>query len=342
MGNVLSYGYKKDEDSVKVLLETTLAEYNKYKETVDIKLQETTPKPMKLKEFPKKSDYSVGNWCIGQYASYAFKNKDYWGGSKDITSSEQLTKRLKDIEEVVDKYIKAYEAVYEENKPIIEHNKAIVAKVQLLMQDIGIPNTYSESYFKTSRSRKKTTETKKAGYLHDLDRNIGTSQPSVPSKDYLMDGIKSTYAKLLSDITEKERQDEKERKEKEDLHKVALLRAKYTPEDANSSAYTLREAILSKDKYLHLAYWLERNRNDWNDGYDYAETGLSGFEVDPENEDDVAIYSDIRECVDSVDGGYDGRIFRDTVWNYGVLYGMVKDQSLISDLRKLQEWHDFT
>lgn len=87
------------------------------------------------------------------------------------------------------------------------------------------------------------------------------------------------------------------------------------------------EFILSKNKYLHLAHYLQKNRGDWSDGYSYAETGLENFSI--ESDTDQKIYDEIKELIDDWD--FDGRCFRDCNWNYSVLFGMVDDKDLMTD-----------
>ena len=115
------------------------------------------------------------------------------------------------------------------------------------------------------------------------------------------------------------------------MHELALLRAKYTPDDAESDKYTILDKILGKDKYLRLAYYLEQNRNDWNDGYNYAETGLDGFTA--ETDEDKRIVETLQETIRESDY-VDGRVFRDSWPTYGDLYGKVEDATLLSDLEK--------
>jgi hypothetical protein len=102
-----------------------------------------------------------------------------------------------------------------------------------------------------------------------------------------------------------------------------------------SSEWLIRENILKKDKYLALAYYLEKNRNDWNDGCRYAEIGLCMFTV--ETEEDQKIFDNIQEFIDDWDMDGDGRCFRDCEYNYNVLYGMVKDESLLKDIEHLKD-----
>lgn len=121
----------------------------------------------------------------------------------------------------------------------------------------------------------------------------------------------------------------------EDVHKLALLRAKYTPEDAMSGKYEILHAILEKDKYLNLAHHLEANRNDWNDGYWSAKRGLQGFTID--SNEDQEIYNCIYKITQYED--VDGRYFRDCEYNYGMLFGKV-DAALYKDYEIVKEMMD--
>lgn len=86
------------------------------------------------------------------------------------------------------------------------------------------------------------------------------------------------------------------------------------------------ECLLSKDKYLRLSHYLCENRNDWNDGYDKAEYGLSQFQA--ESEQDREIVKDVQGCIDNWHG--DGKVFRDTKWSYHEIYKLA-DPSLFKD-----------
>lgn len=331
------YATKKGEE-VGELLTLALDHYTKEKQDLLLKVDSNVPQFKPLLPFPNKRSYTIGTSSLAYSYNYWFDEKTYWSGEKEISSSTALAARKELISSVIDKYITDFTVVHQANLEIIEHNKVVVSKITALMKAVGIPDKYSNSYFKTSRSRTKTTETSKAGYLQDIDRNIKTSQESIPTKDSMMSGVYNKYRAIYDKIRLEETKAEREKQAQEELHKIALLRAKYTPDDASSSAWVIREAILSKDKYLHLAYWLERNRGDWNDGYGYAETGLNGFTVEDGNVVDQEIEKCIQECIDSAEDGVDGRIFRDCEYNYGVLYGMVQDQTLLDDLEKVKSW----
>ena len=73
-----------------------------------------------------------------------------------------------------------------------------------------------------------------------------------------------------------------------------------------------------------MAYYLEKNRNDWNDGCTYAEIGLRNFNI--ENELDQKIYDDIIHYIYNWGDYMDGRCFRDCKYNYSELYDIVAEQ----------------
>lgn len=326
---------KQGENPVEVLLNEVKASYLTQYNDLLRKVDDNVSKPLLIKDFPKKTGYIIsGDVTLSSSCTDMFKNKSYYGGWRDITSSDALAKRLEKIKEQAQLYINDCQVVFNENIEAVEHNKKVVAKVTSLMKAIGIPDTYYESYFKTNRSSKKTTDTKRAGYLQDIDRNIKLHNPAVPlMKDIIGDsytGVVRVYEDLIKKLREAEVKAEKEKQLKESEHKVALLRAKYTPDDAMSEGDEILEGVLSKCKYLRLAYYLEKNRGDWNDGYDYAETGISGFIV--ETEEDREISQEINSLIDNGQeyGDIDGRVFRDCEYNYGYLFTKV-DESLMKD-----------
>ena len=91
-----------------------------------------------------------------------------------------------------------------------------------------------------------------------------------------------------------------------------------TPDDFIDKA---REA----DKYLDLASAMEATRGDWSDGFYRVRNSLNRFNV--ETPTDAEIVADVESCMDADDG----RVFRDTDWNYNRLYGMV-DNDLMREI----------
>lgn len=231
-----------------------------------------------------------------------------------------------------------------ENKEIVEHNTLQFERVKLIMEILGVKTSFTRSYFKTSRSRKLTTERTAAKWPEEVRDVIPMScgwdeqlrkfdEKRKQIEEFGNRQIKENEERIRKEAAEKAQTEKEQRK----IKTLAMLATKYN-EDLDADADDILTRIINECKYLHLAHWLEMNRGDWTNGYDYAETGLSGFNV--ESEQDQEIYDDINECIESGDDGdIDGRIFRDTKWNYSVLFGMV-DEKLMDDYNLIKEFVD--
>lgn len=215
---------------------------------------------------------------------------------------------------------------HELNLKIAKSNLAISEGIFNLLNKVGIKTSYQD--YKTSRSRTKST------INYNFPSEIKKQIPTGYSEKYLtdrVDNLKSNVNRYFKDeilkIEKALREEEENAKKKHSLKKQALLLAKYDL-DLDCDWKELLEVILDKNKYLKLAYYLERNRGDWGEGYDYAETGLSYFPV--ESELDQKIVDNIESYMyENWDG--DGRVFRDCTYNYSTLYGMVDDSKLLED-----------
>ena len=209
------------------------------------------------------------------------------------------------------------------------HTRDVVMK---MLNDIGIPKQKYE--YKTSRSRKKDWIT--CAWTYEIQSAFKTySSNLTTTKNKLIETFEKLY-QVDQDKRKKqqeEKQQEIERKENERL--LAFMLSQYEL-DITADWDDLQYAIINKNKYLYLAHYLMRNRGDWNNGYSYAETGLSGFAV--ETEQDQEIFNCINELVTEPDY-IDGRCFRDCEWNYDILYGIVKEQHpiLYEDYQKVRE-----
>lgn len=199
------------------------------------------------------------------------------------------------------------------------------------MLSLGL--TQRVSVFKTSKSRKREEVT--ADWYSSLLLQIPTGGDISYQQT-----IKAGLLKAVEDVEQaklKEQADaERERQKAIDKRKADLVFVELCTQvgidPLESDRNCILDALLAKDKYLRLAHYLERNRNDWSDGYHFARTGLNGFEV--VSDDDQAIATEIGDLLD--DDEVDGRCFRDCHYNYGVLYGLA-DQSLVALYRKFTE-----
>ena len=267
---------------------------------------------------------------------YFNKNSSYYFNWENFSQ-----KQFDTVMEFFDKALEAWkekaEIIKQQNKEIIEHNTLQFNRIQKLMKVLRVYPERTEYIYKTSRSRNMTKKVYKAGYLDDLKRVL-------PMKDCYEEDLKRITdkrakveafgLKKLKEAAEIKLAKEKEQAEEVKIQELAFLRTKYTPKQPTSYVDAILDTILSKNKYLYLAHYLEQNRNDWSDGASYAEVGLESFFV--EDEIDSLIEAEITQLIEGWGG--DGRCFRDCTYNYTTLYGMVEDEDLMSDYQIITKY----
>lgn len=221
------------------------------------------------------------------------------------------------------------------NLPLLQANKKIGEQVRRIMTHIGIPETTTTYGYATPRARKMTSTTTRAGYLDDLVKHCVVSdgyEEAVRTMDAFERQINEFKQQHAKEEAERERKAQAQRAQQQQLLRLVRLGEKYgVPFPDNNSREPVISALLSKDKYLALAWALEQNRNDWNDGCAFAEAGLSAFV--PETPEDFKIVEELHALCESWEG--DGRVFRDCEYSYGYLYNKVPDE-LLSDWQELQ------
>jgi hypothetical protein len=230
------------------------------------------------------------------------------------------------VEDVERIYVQDLETI-KENEVAVENNKKIYDTLYAVFRNLGFVETVWERTNPRSLKTKEVT----TGWLQSLNtikRSTGASR---------VHDLRTSVLKRIQEHKDAEEQSRKraaqERKvaiqEAEKLKYIGQLEAKYGQKFHSED--DVIDYLLSRDKYLKLAYCLAKNRGDWNDGYAYAELGLNGFTV--ENDTDREILAEISGLISDWDG--DGRCFRDCKWNYNVLYEMA-DKELHAELDKLQ------
>jgi hypothetical protein len=221
-------------------------------------------------------------------------------------------------------------AVRERNKIASENNRNIKEALIILMTNLGFSETTRQR--KTRSSYK--LETVKAQWRDYLD--LAPIDLDGGRIDDIYKRWCEQIEKKKKETTEKHEADKRKReadeKEKDKLKLLVTIGIKYDQDfrDIDDAI----QYILSKDKYLHLAYYLEKNRGDWSDGCDYARIGLGGFKID--TPEDHLIFKEITDLCEDFE---DGRCFRDCEWNYGRLFEMSKKE-LLDDLSKLTTYMD--
>ena len=226
----------------------------------------------------------------------------------------------------------ALETQHAANLPAIENNLKVIEQVKLIMSNLGVPEKRTTSAFATPRARKMTTTVVRAGYLDDLAGVCKTTDGYDICVSHL-----ERFARRIDEYQRAEQAKEaaaaqaaqKAQVERDRLTLLGALAHKYGCE---ADAADIIDAMGKRCKYFHLAYWLQRNRADWNDGPHYASVGLNGFVV--ESDEDKAIHDDVQGRISDWDG--DGRTFRDSRYGYDYLYAKAPAE-LMADFGKLQD-----
>lgn len=271
------------------------------------------------------------------YAANAFKyGSSYY--ERDPKTIEEVDTKLSSLLEKAEVERLKVVAEHEANLPAIENNQKVREKITQIMKDIGIPNNYSTSEFKTQRSRTKTTTTHAAGYIGDLQRNIPVSDESERMLTLIksaVDSFKRHADTLKANIRKELQEAEKTEKAKKEVLAKARLQVKYNlTEDFEWS--DVLEVLDNKDKYFKLARAMEETRNDWNDGYGRVQYAISGFQV--ETEEDKEIFDEIYDLSHDYED-IDGRVFRDCEYNYSFLYGKVSEE-ILNDYETLKSYYE--
>lgn len=275
---------------------------------------------------------------IGVDSLYSFPSgyeSNSYFGKPTYDTEQKITDICNKAIRRADSILEAAKVQHEANIPAIENNQLIVDGISKLMFKFGIQDSWVEREYKSYRSKPKET-THSQQWSGAVNKYIKTSD-GFWSIEQQCNSHKETVEKWrtekLKELAKLQQLAEQELKQKQATMELARFQVKYNL-SATSNWEDVLNVILEKNKYLYLAHYLEKNRNDWNDGYWYAETGLGGFSV--ESEQDQQIYDDIQRHIDDWDG--DGRCFRDTTWSYDVIYGLVDDEALMTDYQTIQKY----
>lgn len=305
--------------------------------------------PKKFKEYTKVSDpkyrwneYRERGWSSDNLnVQYYFWSSNAW--SEGEITQESLIKTLKYFDSTLNEWVQDNLENRLYNEEVIKHNQLQYERVERIMETLGVKKVFSSWGYKTSRSRKMTENRKLAEWPNEvrgaLPINCGYEATLKKLKNK-RDTIEAFGKKWIEDNEERIRKEKEEAIVKEEsqrkLKVLAGLCVKYNL-DLESEEYDILQAVIGKCRYLYLAHYLECNRNDWNDGCDYAETGLSGFDIVTKL--DQEIYDDVNSYCKDWDG--DGRCFRDCKFNYSTLYSMV-DEGLMKDYNAVREfWEQY-
>lgn len=263
---------------------------------------------------------------------------DFWGVYQ---SEEAVFRYLEKNFKTPNDARKAFESTYKDSLPVIERNRAAVANNLLVFENLV--KAFESLGLKTHYRKYKGNTLKYNEIEHEWHKEL---RQTIPKQEPLtLDSLEKQHRLAIDSVKKWENKIEaaqqkieydrvqNEKKVRAD-RLTGILAQKYGV-DLSSDGREVLDILLLKDKYLRLAYYLEKNRGDWNDGYSYAETGLRGFTC--ENDIDGQIVDEITSLIEDWDG--DGRCFRDCQWNYSALYEIAKTErpELYADFKALMD-----
>lgn len=298
------------------ILDTEIELENKRLDKISATSALETMQVMEIKQIKVDSLYSF---------PHGYDSRSWKSGTMNEPLIETIYKKAKLHSENI---LSNATAQHELNKIAIQNNIEIKEGIVKMMEKFGIKTTYTTYEYKSRRSRTQTAVTLSAGFVGDIHRVIPTSDGFTAiekNHNRFIEQIERWKSDELKKVAAAKQLEEMAERNKEKERRLMKLIVKYNL-PATSTSSDVLDYILSKDKYLYLAYYMEKNRGDWSDGYYYAEEGLSNFTV--ETELDQKIYDDVKSEIDNWDG--DGRCFRDCEYSYDVIFGYVNPE-LLSD-----------
>lgn len=230
---------------------------------------------------------------------------------------------LQQLEAARAKDVSAHEA----NGPALTNNVAVRAAVEQLMDSIGMPKKYSERD-RNSRARYPKTITHPAGYLSDLTREVKTDD-GFSSATLTYERLKTSYQAYAAEgereaerakEAEARAEAEKIEKRKADMALAGILLRYGLPLESDWSE--VLEHLRGKDQRLDLAIAMRQTRGDWSEGAYRVSNALRRFTI--RNDEDKDIANDVLGCTHDFE---DGRVFRDTTWNYDRLFAAVATEN---------------
>lgn len=222
--------------------------------------------------------------------------------------------------------------IHERNIPIIKANEEARQEIISLMDKLGVPPFYYETP-RNSRARFPKKTKVDAGYLGDIQRNFPIDDGFARATQ-TYERLKVLYLEYAADAEKKEELSKREAEaaknakldqRRKDIQLAKILIRYDLSED--SSWDDILERLREKNQRIDLAVAMLKTRGDWSEGFYRVASALQRFVV--ANEEDALIKADILSCFNCDDG----RVFRDTTWNYDRLFASVPDSQLVEDVK---------
>ncbi|CAJ3096786.1 Uncharacterised protein [Burkholderia pseudomallei] len=263
------------------------------------------------------------NKCMASPQSYASSLSSYRTPSAKTVADHALAQleaaRAKDI------------ALHEANLEAIERNKGTADRVRAFMEEIGMPKSWSERDTK-SRARFPKNITRDAGWVGDIMRFIktddgfayATSTYERLKRDY--DAYAATAARETEQAElQRQRAAEAEREARKANIELARIVLRYELSDESTWDDVL-DVLRTKDQRVDLALAMMATRGDWSEGPYRVRDAIDRFTIVTDEDKEIA--NDVIACLHDF---CDGRVFRDTTWNYDRIMASVADQQLATD-----------
>lgn len=228
---------------------------------------------------------------------------------------------------------KADQATHIKNLPALEANKAIRDRIQTLMDEVGMPKTRKVRDGNRMSYGLPKMKTVDAGYLDDFKAHLPVSD-NFMLMEHSYNELKAKYDKFAEEAEKEaevaaqaaEREAEREKAERRANIELAKIILRYDlPED--STWNDCLDLLRKKDQRLDLAVAMSQTRGDWSDGFWRVSDALGRFKIQDDEDKDIA--NDVVSCMNDDDG----RVFRDTTWNYGRLFETAANSQLSADIQ---------
>lgn len=263
------------------------------------------------------------NKCMASPQSYASSLSSYRTPSAKTVADHALAQleaaRAKDV------------ALHEANLEAIERNKGTADRVRAFMEEIGMPKSWTERDTK-SRSRYPKNITRDAGWVSDIARFIKTDDGfTYATSTY--NSLKARYDEYAATAARETEQAEQRRQRAEQAERdarkanIELARIVLRYElDEESTWDDVLEVLRGKDQRVDLALAMMATRGDWSEGPYRVRDAIDRFTIVTDEDKEIA--NDVIACLHDF---CDGRVFRDTTWNYDRIMASVANQQLATD-----------
>ncbi|CAJ3455049.1 Uncharacterised protein [Burkholderia pseudomallei] len=263
------------------------------------------------------------NKCMASPQSYASSLSTYRTPSAKTVADHALAQleaaRAKDV------------ALHEANLEAIERNKGTADRIRAFMEEIGMPKSWTERDTK-SRSRYPKNVTRDAGWISDIARFVKTDD-GFAHATHSYETLKARYDEYAATAAreteqaelQRQRAAEAEREARKANIELARIVLRYELSDESTWDDVL-DVLCTKDQRVDLALAMMATRGDWSEGPYRVRDAIDRFTIVTDEDKEIA--NDVIACLHDF---CDGRVFRDTTWNYDRIMASVADQQLATD-----------